>query len=62
MTMMKEKAAFYHNWKPHSKSFLEVFDVGSVDGVKGKLDGKDYNIFCMKEPDHVCEIFKTAGG
>ncbi len=25
MTMMKEKAAFHHNWKPHSKSFLQVF-------------------------------------
>ena len=24
MTLMKEKATFHHNWKPHSKSFLEV--------------------------------------
>ena len=23
--MTMEKAAFHHNWKPHSKSFLEVF-------------------------------------
>lgn len=25
MTLMKEKATFHHNWKPNSKSFLEVF-------------------------------------
>ena len=23
--MMKEKAAFHYNWKPHSKSFLQDF-------------------------------------
>ncbi|KAL7475016.1 hypothetical protein ACHAW6_000950 [Cyclotella cf. meneghiniana] len=37
-------------------------DVGSVDAVKDKLDGKDYNIFCMKEPYYVCKIFETTGG
>ncbi len=30
--------------------------------MEGKLEGKDYNIFCMKEPDYVCKIFGTGGG
>ena len=32
---------------------FDGLDVELVDAVKGKLDGKDYNIFCMKEPNYV---------
>ena len=41
---------------------FEGKEVGSVDSLKGKLDGMHYDIFCMKEPDYVMKIMSTYGG
>ena len=36
-------------------------DVGECDCLHGTLEGKPYNIFCMKEPDYVMKIMSTYG-
>ena len=36
-------------------------DVGECDCLHGMLEGKPYNIFCMKEPDYVMKIMSTYG-
>jgi hypothetical protein len=35
--------------------------VGQTDTVSGNLDGVDYSIFCMKEPDYVMKLMATGG-
>ena len=37
-------------------------EIGKCDSLKGELDGKPYNIFCMKEPDYVMKIMSMHGG
>ncbi|KAL7490043.1 hypothetical protein ACHAW6_015780 [Cyclotella cf. meneghiniana] len=53
-------------WPVHCRMYaidrhFDEMEVGLMDALKGQLHEKDYNIFCMKEPDYVCKIFGTAG-
>jgi hypothetical protein len=36
--------------------------VGQTDAVSGTLDGVDYSLFCMKEPDYVIVMKLMATG
>ena len=36
--------------------------VGECDSLKGVLDGQNYDIFCLKEPDYVMKVMSTYGG
>jgi hypothetical protein len=35
--------------------------IGSVDALGGKLDGVEFNVFCMKEPDYTMMLMSTYG-
>ena len=37
-------------------------EVGSTDALRGVLDNKPYNIFCMKEPAYSMKIMVTYSG
>ena len=43
------------------KAHFDGKPVGSVDALKGTLDGVPFHVFCMKEPDYVMQIMSTYG-
>ena len=36
--------------------------VGECDSLNGVLNGQNYDIFCLKEPDYVMKVMSTYGG
>ena len=40
---------------------MNSFEVGQFDLLTGKIEGIDYSIFCMKEPEYVIKLFTTYG-
>ncbi|KAG7356336.1 transposase IS4 [Nitzschia inconspicua] len=43
------------------KDHFKDMPVGSVDSIGGNLDGIDFDVFCMKEPDYVMMLMSTYG-
>ena len=43
------------------KRHFETKEVGSVDTRKGKLDGVNVEIHCLKEPDYVMMLMSSYG-
>ena len=41
---------------------MEDRAVGECDSFRGRLNGIDYDVFCMKEPEYVMKIMSTYGG
>jgi hypothetical protein len=41
---------------------MENRDLGDTDSVKGKLNGVEYNLFCMRDKDYVMKMMSTYGG
>ena len=48
------------NGEDNIKHF-EDKEVGSADGLPGKLDGVPFHLFAMKEPDYVMQLMSTYG-
>ena len=40
---------------------FDSLGVGMTDAVSGTLDGVDYSLFCMKEPEYVMKLMATGG-
>ena len=40
---------------------MESRRIGDVDAIKGKIDGINYNLFMMKEPDFTMKMMATYG-
>ena len=38
---------------------MEDAAVGDTDAVNGNLHGKDYHVFCMKEPDYIMKLMSS---
>ena len=41
---------------------MEGHTFGDCDSFRGKPNGIDYAVFCMKEPEYVMKIMSTYGG
>ena len=40
---------------------MNSFEVGQCYLLTGKIEGIDYSIFCMKEPEYAIKLFTTYG-
>ena len=41
---------------------FEKKDVGETNSLHGRIDGVQYDVFCMKEPEYVMKIMATYSG
>mmetsp|Transcript_5756 Transcript_5756/g.11762 ORF Transcript_5756/g.11762 Transcript_5756/m.11762 type:complete len:176 (+) Transcript_5756:290-817(+) len=43
------------------EAHIEEMDVGDTDAIEGKMEGFNYNIWGMKEPNYVMRMMATGG-